>query len=87
MKKILFIVFAISIQLSAFADKKTPAQKAKEKTDEMVKELTLTADQQKKIYDINLKAYTAIDAYEDKKPSKKLKKKQKEGKLQLHYFL
>jgi len=60
------------------AVKKTPIEKAKEKTEEMQKDLQLTPDQNKKIYDINLKAYTSIAEYDTKKPSKKLKKKQKD---------
>lgn len=78
MKHLIILGLLFFLNLSVFADKKTPAEKAKEKTEEMNKDLQLSADQQKKIYDVNLKAFEAIDAYDAKKPSKKLKKKQKE---------
>ena len=77
MKKILLILLAF-MSLPCLADKKTPIEKAKEKTEELQKNLTLTPEQNKKVYEINLKAYESIDAYEAKKPSKKLKKKQKD---------
>lgn len=77
MKKILFLLFSM-ISICCYADKKTPAEKAKEKTEEMQKNLALTPEQNKRIYEINLKAYTSIQDYEAKKPSKKLKKKQKD---------
>jgi cupin superfamily acireductone dioxygenase involved in methionine salvage len=60
------------------ADKKTPAEKAKEKMEELQKSLGLNPEQSKKVYDFNLKANISMDEYEAKKPSKKLKKKQKD---------
>jgi ABC-type oligopeptide transport system ATPase subunit len=78
MQRILLAAVFLFISLVANAEKKTPVEKAQAKTDEMQKGLTLTADQHKKIYDINLKAYTAIAEYDAKDPSKKLKKKQKD---------
>lgn len=78
MTRTLFLAFLLLIQFSAFAGKKTPAEKAKEKTEEMQKALQLTPEQNKKIYDINFRAYSTIADYEAKKPSKKLKKKQKD---------
>jgi LAS superfamily LD-carboxypeptidase LdcB len=78
MQRIIIAFFFLLICAGANAEKKTPVEKAQAKTDEMQKGLTLTADQHKKIYDINLKAYTAIAEYDAKDPSKKLKKKQKD---------
>lgn len=63
---------------TSFAKEKTSAEKAKEKTEEMQKNLGLTAEQNKKIYEINLKTYTSIDDYEAKNDNKKLRKKQKD---------
>lgn len=77
MKHFLLVLVFFSIAFHSFAQKKTPAEKAKKKTEEMQKDLQLTAEQNKKIYDVNLKAYTSIAEYEAKKPNKKLKKKQK----------
>ena len=57
---------------------KTPEQKAKSKTTEMVQLLKLNPEQEQKIYEINLKAYQSIEKYEAKKPGKSLKKKQKD---------
>ena len=78
MNKLFLVVLFTFSSLFAMAVKKTPSEKAKEKTEEMQKDLQLTSDQNKKIYDINLKAYTSIAEYDAKKPSKKLKKKQKD---------
>jgi len=78
MNKLFLVVLFTFSSLFAMAVKKTPIEKAKEKTEEMQKDLQLTPDQNKKIYDINLKAYTSIAEYDAKKPSKKLKKKQKD---------
>ena len=77
MKHFLLVLVFFSIAFHSFGQKKTPAEKAKKKTEEMQKDLQLTPDQNKKIYDVNLKAYTSIADYEAKKPNKKLKKKQK----------
>lgn len=77
MKK-LFFLFMMLISLQVLADKKTPAEKAKEKTDEMQHDLTLTPEQSKKVYDINLKTYASIADYEAKETSVKLRKKQKD---------
>ncbi len=77
MKKWMALLLILGCSLNLMAEKKTPAEKAKAKTEEMQKDLQLNPDQNKKIYDINLKAYTAIAEYEAKDPGKKLKKKQK----------
>lgn len=58
--------------------KKTPEEKATKKTTEMVTALKLTKEQEKMLYSTNLKAYQSIATYDAKKPSKKLKKKQKD---------
>ncbi|MBK8143480.1 MAG: hypothetical protein IPK62_00085 [Bacteroidetes bacterium] len=76
MKKIFFILLAFA-SLQCMADKKTPAEKAKEKTEELQKALGLSAEQSKKVYEVNLKGNESIEAYEAKKPSKKLKKETK----------
>ncbi|MCF8293046.1 MAG: hypothetical protein K9I70_04465 [Chitinophagaceae bacterium] len=78
MNKLLLLIFLVALNLSAAAEKKTPTEKAKGKTDEMQQNLQLSPEQTKKIYDINLKAYTSISEYDATNPSKKLKKKQKE---------
>ena len=78
MLKQIFVVALVLISTLAYAEKKSPTEKAKEKAEEMKKDLGLNADQYTKIYDINVKAYTSIAEYEAKKPSKKLKKKQKD---------
>ena len=44
---------------------------------ENLKKQAIIDAENKKIYDVNLKAYTSIAEYEAKKPNKKLKKKQK----------
>ncbi|MBK7762935.1 MAG: hypothetical protein IPI46_06125 [Bacteroidetes bacterium] len=77
MKQILLLLLLLSLQITAIAQKKTPVEKAKAKTEEMQKDLQLTADQHKRVYDINLKAYQSIADYDAKDPGKKLKKKQK----------
>jgi hypothetical protein len=78
MKNVFLVAFLLFVTSIAFADKKSPTVKATEKTAEMQKGLQLTPEQNKKIYEINFKAYTSIAEYEAKKPSKKLKKKQKD---------
>lgn len=60
------------------AEKKSNAEKARVKVEEMQKNLQLTSEQAGKITDIYIKSYMAIDDYEAKKPGKSLKKKQKE---------
>lgn len=77
MKHFLLVLVLFSLAINSFGQKKTPTEKAKKKTEEMQKDLQLSAEQNKKIYDVNLKAYTSIAEYEAKKPNKKLKKKQK----------
>lgn len=81
-KRFLFfglIMGMISLTLSAQKKpEKTPEQKAKSKTTEMVQLLKLNPEQEQKIYEINLKAYQSIEKYEAKKPGKALKKKQKD---------
>lgn len=77
MKHFLLVLVLFSLTINSFGQKKTPAEKAKKKTEEMQKDLQMTPDQNKKIYDVNIKAYTSIADYEAKKPNKKLKKKQK----------
>lgn len=77
MRKIFLILLAFA-SLQCMADKKTPAEKAKEKMEELQKSLGLNPEQSKKVYDFNLKANISMDEYEAKKPSKKLKKKQKD---------
>lgn len=57
---------------------KNTRRKSKEKTEELQKALGLLAEQSKKVYEVNLKGNESIEAYEAKKPSKKLKKKQKD---------
>lgn len=78
MKHIIILFVFLSLSVSSFAEKKSPEEKAKKKTEEMTQELKLSPDQQKKIYEVNLNAYKSIASYEVKKPSKKLKKKQKD---------
>ena len=77
MNKIFLLIAFILISTASFADKKPPIEKAKDKTEKMQKDLQLSADQTKKIYEVNLKSYTLIADYDAKKPDKKLKKKQK----------
>jgi len=78
MNKLLVLIFFIGLTISASAEKKTPTEKAKGKTEEMQQNLQLSTEQHKKIYDINLKTYTSIAEYDATDPGKKLKKKQKE---------
>lgn len=78
MKYFIILLVFLSFGISSFAEKKSPEEKAKKKTEEMTQDLKLTPDQQKKIYEVNLNAYKSIATYEAKKPSKKLKKKQKD---------
>ena len=77
MNKLFLVLAFIFFSTAAFADKKTAAEKAKDKTEEMQKNLQLTPEQNKKIYEVNFKAYTSISDYDAKDPGKKLKKKQK----------
>ena len=70
MNKLFLVVLFTFSSLFAMAVKKTPSEKAKEKTEEMQKDLQLTSDQNKKIYDINLKAYTSIAEYDAKNQAK-----------------
>lgn len=58
--------------------KKTPEDKARRKTSEMVTALKLSKEQENMLYATNLKVYQSIAIYEAKNPSKKLKKKQKD---------
>jgi hypothetical protein len=81
MKNYLFTLFIICLAFLLSAQdkaKKTPEEKATKKTTEMVITLKLTKEQEKMLYSTNLKAYQSIATYDAKKPSKKLKKKQKD---------
>jgi|688.fasta_scaffold480594_1 hypothetical protein len=81
MKKLFFLIIIVTATIVSQAQdkaKKTPEDKAHKKTTEMVTALKLTKEQEKMLYSTNLKAYQSIAAYEAKKPSKKLKKKQKD---------
>ncbi len=81
MRKIFLLILILSFTLGLNAQdkaKKTPEDKARNKTTEMVTSLKLTKEQEKMLYSTNLKAYQSIAAYDAKKPSKKLKKKQKD---------
>ena len=77
MKNILIILLTL-FSLKTFGQDKTPADKAKNKTEEMQHDLGLTPEQNKKIYDINLKTYTSIANYEAKESNERLRKKQKD---------
>jgi len=80
MKKILFLFFLLNICSLLNAQdkvKKTPEEKAKKKTIEMVSSLKLTKEQDALIYSTNLKVYQSIQKYDTKEHSKKDKKKQK----------
>jgi hypothetical protein len=80
MKKIMLFLLTL-ISLSAIAQKKpekTPEEKARKKTTEMVSALKLNKDQESRLLDIHVKAYQSIEKYEAKKPGKALKKKQKD---------
>ena len=78
MNKFLLVCLLISIGLPSIAQKKSINEKATAKTEEMQKVLQLSKEQQTKLYEIHVKAYTSIAEYDAKKPSKKLKKKQKD---------
>jgi periplasmic protein CpxP/Spy len=78
MKKIFFLVLFLSAAIIATAEKKTAETKAKEKTAEMTKNLSLTAEQSSQIYTVHLNAIRSIDEYEAKKTGKSLRKKQKD---------
>ena len=58
--------------------KKTPEEKARKKTTEMVSSLKLNKEQENMLYSVNLKAYQSIATYEAKTKSKKMRKKQKD---------
>lgn len=82
MKKIILTLSILWIAVTVFAKdnkpKKTPEQKAKEKTSELVTTLKLNKDQETKLYTTHLTYYQTTDAYEAKNPSKKDKKKFKD---------
>jgi hypothetical protein len=81
MKKLLFLFLFMNISSLLIAqekNKKTPEEKAKKKTTEMVTSLKLTNEQDALIYSTNLKIYQSIDKYDTKEHSKKEKKKQKD---------
>jgi hypothetical protein len=81
MKKILFLFILLNICSFLNAQdkvKKTPEEKAKKKTIEMVSSLKLTKEQDVLIYSTNLKVYQSIQKYDTKEHSKKDKKKQKD---------
>ncbi len=58
--------------------KKSPEEKARAKTSEMVTTLKLSKEQETMIYSTNLKVYQSIATYAAKDPDKKSKKKQKD---------
>jgi hypothetical protein len=78
MNKFLLVCLLILIGLPSIAQKKSINEKAAAKTEEMQKVLQLSKEQQTKLYEVHVKAYTSIAEYDAKKPSKKLKKKQKD---------
>lgn len=81
MKKILFLFLmmnTIAVLNAQEKAKKTPEEKAKKKTTEMVTSLKLTKEQDALIFSTNLKIYQSIEKYNTKKHSKKDKKKQKD---------
>lgn len=81
MKKLLFLFLmmnTISVLNAQVKAKKTPEEKAKKKTTEMVTSLKLTKEQDALIYSTNLKIYQSIEKYNTKEHSKKDKKKQKD---------
>lgn len=81
MKKLLFLFLFMNISSLLIAqekNKKTPEEKAKKKTTEIVTSLKLTKEQDALIYSTNLKIYQSIDKYDTKEHSKKDKKKQKD---------
>ena len=68
------------LTISLFAQdkpKKSPEEKARTKTEEMVSSLKLSKEQETMIYSTNLKVYQSIVTYAAKNPDKKSKKKQK----------
>lgn len=79
MIKRVLIVILMAISTITYADKKTPADKAKEKADEMQKALNLTPEQYKSIADLYKRSYQAIDDFEAKNPTKKNKKNYKKA--------
>lgn len=81
MKQLFFILCIFSATFVSFAQekaKKTPESKAAKKATEMTTTLKLNKEQEKMLYSTNLKAYQSIEDYDAKKPSKKLKRKQKD---------
>ena len=57
-KLVLFLTIALFATSGVFAQqgqRSTPEERAKRQTETLVKELSLTEDQQKKVYEINLK--------------------------------
>jgi len=74
----LFIPCLFSAVYGQDKAKKTPEDKARRKTSEMVVSLKLSKEQETMLYAVNLKSYQSISAYEAKKPSKKMRKKQKD---------
>ena len=71
-------IFSVQWSFAQEKSKKTPEDKARKKTGEMVTQLKLSKEQENMLYSVNLKSYQSIAAYEAKKPSKKLRKKQKD---------
>lgn len=81
MRNIFIIVVLVLSTTFSYAQekaKKTPEDKAKKKTTEMVSSLKLTKEQENMLYSTNLKAYQSIEKYDTKEHSKKDKKKQKD---------
>lgn len=72
------LVLTTLVTLSQEKVKKTPEEKAKKRTTEMVTSLKLTNEQENMLYSTNLKAYQSIEKYDTKDHSKKDKKKQKD---------
>ena len=57
-KLVLFLTIALFATSGVFAQQRqrsTPEERAKRQTETLVKELSLTEDQQKKVYEINMK--------------------------------
>lgn len=79
MIKRILIMILMAISAVTYADKKTPADKAKEKADEMQKTLNLTPEQYKNVADLYKRSYQAIDDFEAKDPTKKNKKNYKKA--------
>lgn len=65
MKKLATIFFAILISATAFGQERqqrSPEERAKRQTEKLTQELGLTADQQKKVYDLTLEQSKAAKA-------------------------